>query len=70
MTQKVKLVCPECGSDSIVIDACARWDVATQAWDLSSTYDVMTCDECSVEFYEAKAVELEPSHAVATGDAH
>ncbi len=51
------LVCPTCGSADVSKDACARWDSATNAWELSSTYDVMTCDDCGDEFYELDEIE-------------
>ena len=46
MAKMTKPVCPECGSDGITRDACARWSVEAQDWVLSSVYDDMTCDEC------------------------
>jgi predicted RNA-binding Zn-ribbon protein involved in translation (DUF1610 family) len=47
-----KLLCPHCGSDNIIRDACAKWDGAQ--WVLLSVYDNMTCNDCEREFYEAK----------------
>lgn len=46
---KVKLVCRSCGSDDIVSDAYARWDVQTQEWDLSSVLDNKICESCGYE---------------------
>lgn len=40
------LVCTRCGSDDIVVDACARWNPETTAWELSGTYDDKTCCAC------------------------
>lgn len=45
----LKPVCSHCGSESIVRDAAARWDVETQKWDFSSIYDCTTCDLCGAE---------------------
>ncbi len=45
----VKPVCDVCGSDDLVKDAAAAWDVATQAWVLLSTYDSTTCQACERE---------------------
>lgn len=45
----VKPVCPRCGSDDIVKDACARWDEHNRCWSLAGTYDCETCQECGAE---------------------
>lgn len=45
----VEPVCDVCGSDDLVKDAAAAWDVATQAWVLLSTYDSTTCQACERE---------------------
>lgn len=49
-SRRVRLLCPACGSESIVSDAAARWCVETQQWGLSSTMDVTICDDCGEEF--------------------
>ncbi len=41
--------CPHCGSTEISRDACARWDVDSQTWDLSYVYDCQTCENCGAE---------------------
>lgn len=46
---RVKPVCDVCGSDDLVRDAAAAWDVATQEWVLLSTYDSTTCQACERE---------------------
>lgn len=46
---KVNLVCRSCGSDNIVADAYARWDIQTQDWDLSSVLDNKICEDCGYE---------------------
>lgn len=41
-------VCPICNSDSVVVNATARWNVKAQAWELSRVlhqgYRCVTCD--------------------------
>jgi len=46
---KIDIVCSQCGSDSVVKDAFARWDVEEQDWYLSSVYDFTVCDDCGAE---------------------
>jgi predicted nucleic-acid-binding Zn-ribbon protein len=45
--------CPHCGCTDIALDAIARWNPETAAWEISGTLDTMTCDECGEEFDEA-----------------
>ncbi len=45
----VKPVCSSCGSDTLVRDACVRWDIETQKWDLSDSYECTICDLCGSE---------------------
>lgn len=52
----VKLICPHCGSDDVSGDACARWDIATQDWDLTAVYDSKNCETCG----ELKYLDEEP----------
>lgn len=46
---RAKPVCAHCGSDQLVRDASARWDIDTQDWAISGIYDCTTCDICSAE---------------------
>jgi len=46
---KVNLVCQNCGSDNIVADAYARWDIQTQNWNLSFVFDNKICEDCGYE---------------------
>lgn len=41
--------CDECGGENVSHDGVARWNVATQAWGLSATYDDAFCDDCQAE---------------------
>lgn len=57
------LKCPECGSAECGVDAFAAWNDDTQEFELSSTYDSVTCLECEYESSNGKFwVEL-PDHA-------
>lgn len=45
----VKPICPVCGSEHIVRDACARWDKASGQWVLAELQDCHFCDTCNRE---------------------
>ena len=45
----IKPICLRCGSDEITSDACARWDVERQAWDLAGTQDCKAWGGCGVD---------------------
>jgi hypothetical protein len=45
----VKPVCRDCGGDSLVRDASARWDLDAQDWTMSGVYDSTYCDDCESE---------------------
>jgi len=40
-------VCPVCGSNDVVRDAWAVWNVTTQEFELSSLFDNWMCNECA-----------------------
>lgn len=46
---RVKPICPRCGADDLVRDACARWDDDIQGWSLSGIYDCTACAICGAE---------------------
>ncbi len=46
---KVKMVCGTCGSENVMMDAWACWDVAKQEWVLHSTFDQEYCGDCDGE---------------------
>lgn len=54
---KIELLCPTCGAADMTRDACARWNVETGDWELSATYDTMTCDSCGDETYECAEID-------------
>jgi hypothetical protein len=43
---KCKPVCQTCGSDNVRLDAWAEWNLDTQRWELSQTFDAAYCDRC------------------------
>lgn len=50
---KHKVVCTSCGSDDVVVDAWAEWNVPKQQWQLAETFEstayCRNCDgECSI----------------------
>ena len=49
--QKITYKCPGCGSDDIVMDATAKWNNASQAWEFSDVIDYCTCQDCFTEDY-------------------
>lgn len=46
---KQKPICEACGSEDILVDAYASWDVETQKYVLHSTYDDTRCNDCGGE---------------------
>lgn len=44
-----KPVCACCGSDDVVLDATAAWDIDAQEWVLNSTFDDAYCNTCETE---------------------
>lgn len=45
-----KPVCRTCGSDEVVSDAYAAWNVDRQEWEVSATFDKgATCEKCGGE---------------------
>lgn len=54
----VELLCPTCGAADMARDASAKWNAAEGEWELSCTYDVMTCDVCGEETYECEELDL------------
>jgi hypothetical protein len=37
--RKFRYVCSDCGSDDVLADAYAEWDVVEQQWSLQNTFD-------------------------------
>ncbi len=58
--KKVKLVCPNCGSENITRDGLLRWSVPEQKWEVAGELDCMNCDDCDgEEISEAEEIEVE-----------
>lgn len=47
--QKLQIVCKCCGSEDVMRDAWAEWDVDAQAWVLKSVFDAAYCESCDGE---------------------
>lgn len=54
---KVKMVCSNCGSENCGKDASVRWNVDTQAYEVSGIFDDGWCEDCSCE-RDPKEVEV------------
>lgn len=49
-TPKVRMVCRECGSDHVVADAYAAWNIEKQVWEVDNVFDKGAhCDNCDGE---------------------
>lgn len=46
---KIKIVCSDCGSDAVMRDAWATWDVDLQDWVLGNVFDQGHCEICECE---------------------
>ena len=46
---KIKMICPDCGSDDVTRDCLGRWSVERQTWEVSSELDNMQCEACDRE---------------------
>lgn len=44
---KIKIVCAECGSENVMRDAYACWNVERQEWELQCVFDQGYCDKCA-----------------------
>ena len=55
---KLTMHCSSCGSDQVLRDAWAEWDVTQQCWVLQNVFDAAFCEscdsECSIEEREMK----------------
>jgi len=49
MSVPIQFVCEHCGSNDILTDAWARWNVETQEMELSSVMDAEECVHCGGE---------------------
>ena len=60
-TNMIDIVCSECGSNEVVLDAYAQWCVESQDWELCSTYDEAYCTICDGKT-RLKEVVLKPTY--------
>lgn len=58
---KVQMVCSCCGSDDVTRDACARWNVDNQQWEMVTVYDNTDCQKCEGET-RLEEREIEPDY--------
>lgn len=58
--RRIDIHCKHCGSRDVRRDADARWNLATQAWELAAVYDHATCEQCGGET-SLKEVPLKPN---------
>lgn len=50
--KKYRMVCADCGSEEVVKDAYASWNIETQEWEVASTHDKGSyCSICDDEVY-------------------
>ena len=54
---RIKQVCTTCGSDDVIIDAWAKWDVETQQAELHNVFDNRFCNNCESEC-KIKEIEI------------
>ena len=58
---KVRMVCERCGSEEVLRDAWAEWDVDGQEWVLQNVFDHSVCvsKECDGRETDIEAVPIE-----------
>ncbi|MFP3645170.1 hypothetical protein [Paraburkholderia sp. SIMBA_054] len=49
MAGKLRMCCPNCGSEDVSKDAAVRWCFETQQWEVSGIFDNANCDACESE---------------------
>ncbi|MES2906700.1 MAG: hypothetical protein V4691_06710 [Pseudomonadota bacterium] len=71
MAQKILMVCAECGSDDVLADAYAEWNVDAQKWELQNAFDKGAyCNSCEQEtrLNERELPRKKASHQLAQGN--
>jgi hypothetical protein len=43
------MVCGSCGSEKVLRDAWAEWDIESQEWVLQNVFDYAFCEACDSE---------------------
>lgn len=50
MNEKVRMVCSQCGSEEVLADAYAQWNVGSQQWEIVETFEKGAyCSKCDSE---------------------
>lgn len=49
MTISLRMVCGNCGSEDVTVDASARWNIDRQIWETDCPHDHGTCQACGAE---------------------
>lgn len=47
--KQIKIVCSECGSDDVLVDAWVRWDYVSQQYVIHDILDDSFCNNCEGE---------------------
>lgn len=61
--KKIKMVCSECGSDMVMVDAWAYWNFDKQEWELYNTFDYSYCETCEGDCH-IKEIEIEEEEKI------
>ena len=46
---RLAVCCRTCGSEDVRLDAWAEWNISTQRWQLSQTFDAAYCNNCECD---------------------
>jgi predicted RNA-binding Zn-ribbon protein involved in translation (DUF1610 family) len=64
VAEPIKYVCPACGSENVLRDAYAAWDIQKQEWVLHDTYNNRdVCNNCGETNIELKVVRVEAAES-------
>jgi hypothetical protein len=59
MAKMVKMICGNCGSERVLRDAYAEWDIASQTWILQNVFDDAVCESTECDGKETRIEEVE-----------
>lgn len=58
-TERVRKVCPNCGSENVTVDAHASWNVEKQDWELGEVFaETALCNECDESYFNPRYEEV------------
>lgn len=57
-TPKLRMVCSYCGSERVLRDAYAAWDVRRQKWVLQNVFDAAVCESKKCDGGETRIDEV------------